>query len=52
MRYPVANRMYDSNQLVWALNDAIEEIIAKYESGELVENDRCYTVRWMKQLNL
>ena len=36
----------------YSVNDAIEEIIAKYESGELVENDRCYTVRWMKQLNL
>lgn len=36
----------------YSVNDAIEEIIAKYESGELVESDRCYTVRWMKHLNL
>ncbi|WP_258004438.1 hypothetical protein [Cylindrospermopsis raciborskii] len=35
-----------------SVDDAIEEIIAKYQSGELVESDRCYAVRWMKQLNL
>jgi nucleoside-diphosphate-sugar epimerase len=36
----------------YSVDDAIEAIIAKYESGELVESDRCYTVRWMKHLNL
>ncbi|MFM7449144.1 MAG: NAD-dependent epimerase/dehydratase family protein [Leptolyngbyaceae cyanobacterium] len=36
----------------YSVDHAIEEIIAKYESGELVESDRCYTVRWMKHLNL
>jgi nucleoside-diphosphate-sugar epimerase len=36
----------------YSVNDAIAEIIAKYKSGELVESDQCYTVRWMKQLNL
>jgi nucleoside-diphosphate-sugar epimerase len=36
----------------YSVNDAIAEIIAKYKSGELVESDQCYTVRWMKHLNL
>ena len=36
----------------YSVDDAIEGIIAKHESGELVESDRCYTVRWMKHLNL
>jgi nucleoside-diphosphate-sugar epimerase len=36
----------------YSVDDAIEGIIAKYASGEFVESDRCYTVRWMKHLNL
>ena len=32
--------------------DAIDDVIAKYKSGDIVDHDRCYTVRWMKQLNL
>jgi len=36
----------------YSVDDAIEGIIAKYKSGELVESDRCYTVRWMKYLIL
>jgi nucleoside-diphosphate-sugar epimerase len=32
--------------------DAIEEIAAKFKSGEIVDNDQCYTVRWMKHLKL
>jgi nucleoside-diphosphate-sugar epimerase len=36
----------------YLVDDAISEIIAKYESGELIESDRCYTIRWMKQLIL
>jgi nucleoside-diphosphate-sugar epimerase len=31
---------------------AIEDVTAKFKSGELVDNDQCYTVRWMKHLNL
>jgi nucleoside-diphosphate-sugar epimerase len=31
---------------------AIDDVIAKFKSGELVDNDQCYTVRWMKHLNL
>lgn len=34
------------------VSDAIDDVLAKFESGELVENDQCYTVRWMKHLNL
>jgi nucleoside-diphosphate-sugar epimerase len=31
---------------------AIADVIEKFRSGELVDSDRCYTVRWMKHLNL
>ena len=34
------------------VGDAIDEVIAKFQQGELVDNDQCYTVRWMKHLNL
>ena len=34
------------------ISDAIDEVAAKYKSGELVDLDQCYTVRWMKHLNL
>lgn len=36
----------------FTVSDAIDEIIKSYESGELVENDQCYTVKWMKNLGL
>lgn len=36
----------------YSVSDAIDEVISKYESGELVDNDQCYTVRWMNHLNL
>ena len=36
----------------YGVKDAINEIIEMYNSGKLVENDQCYTVKWMKQLNL
>ncbi len=36
----------------FTVSDAIDDVIAKYKSGELVDNDQCYTVRWMKHLNL
>lgn len=32
--------------------DAITDLAAKFRSGELVDNDQYYTVRWMKHLNL
>ncbi len=34
------------------VKDAINDIIEMYNSGRLVENDQCYTVKWMKHLNL
>ena len=36
----------------YCVDDAIEEVINSYQSGKLVETDQCYTVKWMKQLNL
>ena len=32
--------------------DAIDEVIKRYQEGELADEDNCYTVRWMKHLNL
>lgn len=32
--------------------DAIKEIKEKFEQRKFTESDRCYTVKWMKQLNL
>lgn len=34
------------------ISDAIDEVAEKYKSGELVDADQCYTVRWMKHLKL
>lgn len=36
----------------YSVSDAIDEVIGKYQSGELIDNDQCYTVRWMNHLNL
>jgi nucleoside-diphosphate-sugar epimerase len=36
----------------YSVSDAIDEVISKYQSGELVDNDQCYTVKWMNHLNL
>ena len=36
----------------YSVSDAIDEVISKYESGELVDNDQCYTVKWMNHLSL
>ena len=36
----------------YSVDTAIEEVIEKYHSGELVDQDQCYTVRWMKHLKL
>lgn len=36
----------------FGVDDAIKEITEMYESGKLIENDQCYTVKWMKHLNL
>lgn len=34
------------------VDDAITDLIEKFESGELQDSDRSYTVRWMKHLGL
>ncbi len=36
----------------YGIGDAIDHVIAKYRTGELVDSDQCYTVRWMNHLNL
>ena len=36
----------------FTISDAIDEITEKYRSGELVDSDQCYTVKWMKHLSL
>ena len=36
----------------YSVATAIEEVIGKYHSGDLVDQDQCYTVRWMKHLKL
>ena len=34
------------------VSNAIDEIIQKYKKRELIERDSCYTVKWMKSLNI
>ena len=34
----------------FSILDAIKELKEKYENGKIVESDKCYTVKWMKQL--
>ena len=36
----------------FSVADAIADVTEKFHSGELVDSDQWYTVRWMKQLNL
>ena len=36
----------------FCIADAIDEVIKRYQAGELADEDNCYTVRWMKHLNL
>jgi len=36
----------------YGISDAIDEVVKKYKSGELIDSDQCYTVRWMKHLKL
>lgn len=35
-----------------SVSKAINDITAKFNSGDLTDNDQCYTVRWMKHLKL
>ena len=34
------------------VSNAIDEIVNAYQSGGLIENKNCYTVKWMKELGL
>jgi nucleoside-diphosphate-sugar epimerase len=36
----------------FSVSDAIKEIKKNYENKKITESDRCYTVKWMKELNL
>ena len=36
----------------YSVQNAIDEITAAYRSGDLPEGDNCYTVKWMKHLQL
>ena len=36
----------------FTVSNAIEELKDKYESKKFTESDKCYTVKWMKELNL
>lgn len=36
----------------FSVTDAMDEVIKKYRSGELLDQDQCYTVNWMKHLKL
>lgn len=37
---------------MYGVDYAINEIIEEYKKGNLIESDECYTVKWMKHLNL
>jgi len=36
----------------YSVEDAINDMIEKFESGEILDTPQCYTVEWMKTLNL
>ena len=36
----------------YSVEDAIDELISKFQSGEVQEKDEFFTVRWMKTINL
>lgn len=36
----------------FTISDAINEVYEKFQSGELVDSDQSYTVKWMKHLGL
>ena len=36
----------------YLVEDAIDELISKFQSGEVEEKDEFYTVKWMKKINL
>ena len=36
----------------FTVDDAIKDLKNSYESKKFTESDKCYTVKWMKELNL
>ena len=49
----------DSSKLIatgfkpqYSVQNAIDEITSAYENGKLPDGDNCYTVKWMKHLQL
>ncbi|MCB1168422.1 MAG: NAD-dependent epimerase/dehydratase family protein, partial [Leptospiraceae bacterium] len=36
----------------FGVDRAIDDIAKRYEAGDVVDSDECYTVRWMKRLKL
>ena len=36
----------------YGINEAIDEVVAKFKSGEITDSSQSYTVEWMKKLNL
>jgi len=36
----------------YSVKDAIDEIIESFKNGQFKENEKCYTVKWMKRLEL
>lgn len=36
----------------YSVDYAIDEVIRKFQSGDIKDNDNCYTVKWMKHLGL
>lgn len=39
-------------QQKFSIENAIDEIMEKTKAGAIVDDDRCYNIRWMKQLKL
>ena len=37
---------------LYSVKDAIKEIKEKYEKKEFIESEECYTVKWMKKINI
>ena len=37
---------------LFSVNDAIKDLKNKYENRKFTESNKCYTVKWMKELNL
>ena len=36
----------------FSVTNAIDDVVARFKAGDIEDKDECYTVRWMKHLNL